>query len=242
MTLAQAQALFSQVLSLKATYQELVAQNPGVAQGSSGTVGQALQSITDQADTVRQQLDAGGYGEAADILVSDDEQEAAAWAAANPDLGGPGSSGTTPGTVPLTYTQTGGGSTTGSGSGVQLSATGSPTSSSSGSGSTWGGIAKSFVAALGDLFGGISGALANPSTYGQELGSGVASVGTGFGSALSSAGQGLGSGASAAGSGASSGLSQAAPWIIGGLVAIWAIKGYRVTKRTNTTRTGRALL
>lgn len=191
MTLAQAQALYQQVLALKQSYETIAAQSPGVVQGV-GTTGQALQSITDQASALRAQLAAGGYAEAADILSADDYADALAWAQANPSLGV--AQQTAGGTgVQLSY----GGSPAG-GSG---SAGGSASGAGSGSGSTAGssgvlGSAMGFLTGLlGDLNGFVQ-TLLNPGQWfaslGQGIGSGEQAVGAGFSGGATSASSGVG--------------------------------------------------
>lgn len=206
MTLSQAQALYAEVLSLKQTYETLVAQNPGVVQGAPGTVGQALQSITNQAASIRSQLAAGGYADAANVLLSDDYQNALAWAQQNPSLGtsaGSGAASSGQGTVPLSYSNGGG---TGSASTPQPTGGSSPGVLSS---------AMSFLSGLVSDLNGFVRILLNPGQW-------FASVGQGVSSAEVAVGQGFSGGATAASGGAST-LWQALAWPAVILASLYAV-------------------
>ena len=220
MSLAQAGSIFRQVLGLKQTYQAIVNQNPGVEQGSWATnseAGKALASIAAQAASLRAQLTAGGYAEAASVLASDDYSSAAAWAAANPDLGGEAPSGSGSATpVATSGSGAAGNGPTGSNN-LQLAYS---TSGGGGSNATTGtsgilGTSLGFLNGIGSDVQGIIGALLHPGTY-------VANLGAGVQTAEADVGQGITTGGTAANAGLTS-LWSALVWpfvIVASLIAL----------------------
>ena len=233
--------LANQILGLKQQYDSYLAAHPGADTLNDST----LANIHDQALAIEQELTAAGFDQVSNTAEGLSAAAFAAFIAANPSLmaqqvGGAQAPGAEAGGgLPLTYT----GNPTGSGgTGTQLSSSGASGSGVTSSSGSWGGIAKAFIASLGNLFAGVSGAFANPSTYGQEVGTGLAGVGAGLGTALQSTGAGVGAGAQAAGSGAQAGIVQLAPWLLAGLVGVWAVRNYKVSRKTSRTTSGRPIL
>lgn len=218
--LAEAQQTFAQALGYKYQYQDYHINNPSVTETGMNP-GNTLDQLHRQVQGAEAWLSSNGYGDAANILASEDAATAGTWVQAHPDMG---------------VANSAGGTSTGILSGAGGSGSGTGTVASSGTSGFWGTVGadtQSFISGLGAMLNGVGAAIANPASWLGGVGTGLANVG-----------QGAGAGAQAAGTGAGSGLwSLAVP---AGIIlgALWLEKRVRVnyTRNKKTTTEGRPLI
>lgn len=211
--------LVQQAIGNKQQYETYLQQNPTATESNSSTL-----AGLHQADlSIESQLNAMGFADAAQAMISDNAAGLSQWASAH-----------------QTYLQGGG-----SGGGNVVPGGGQPPilPPSVGTPTTIGGDAQAVGAGIASFFQGIGTFFANPGgwfqTLGQGLGAGASAAGQGVGGAFQTVGQGIGGGASAAGTGAGQGAINAKPLIIAGaaiLGLLWLNKGVRIRENRTSVR------